>query len=259
VRSGDVWSLVRNEVDDHATPHAINAIVFDREARAYLATHGDGVLRQTASGGWERIAVRSSEDAETITSALFDGDGRLWVCGSIGVASYDGSAWRTHPFEDGYMASCAPVALALDSTAHVWIASDRGIARFDGTTWTTFPIFETNGFSSITALAATGDGALWIGTRIEGIARLVDEALTGYPLRYTAVTLIEYPESVRAITRDGSGGLWAATDRGFRHFTGTSWEIVPSDGLVTALGVNAIAFDGAGRMWVATHRGLNVR
>jgi len=106
--------------------------------------------------------------------------------------------------------------------------------------------------STVTALARTPDGYLWVGTN-GGLARFDGVRFVQYGLADGLRSL-----SVRALAADGEGGLWVATLGGGLSRVrpgGTISTLTTAQGMLHDE-VSAIARADGGALWVATARGL---
>src|SRR4051794_19635156 len=106
--------------------------------------------------------------------------------------------------------------------------------------------------STVTALARTPDGYLWVGT-YGGLARFDGVRFVYYGLADGLRSL-----SIRALVADDAGGLWVATLGGGLSRVrrdGTITTLTTADGLLHD-DVNSIARADGGGLWVGTARGL---
>ncbi len=100
--------------------------------------------------------------------------------------------------------------LEQTSDGFLWIATLNGVARFDGVRFQVFDKGNTSGISSSRFAAMIGGGGsdLWLVSEDNNVVHLHDSQFT---------TLGEMdgvrPHSVSAITGDGDGGIWVASDQ----------------------------------------------
>lgn len=145
-------------------------------------------------------------------------------------------------------------ALAQDRTGYLWLGTDGGLIRFDGVR---FVRFETGSgeplpHMSVGALAATGEGSLWIGFRgAGGISRLSGDRLTTYRTEDGVLS-----SSVLALLEDRNGTLWAGSLRGLAKFRDGAWLPVGETGGFPDQRVFALYEDRSGALWVAGAEGL---
>jgi ligand-binding sensor domain-containing protein/signal transduction histidine kinase len=101
---------------------------------------------------------------------------------------------------------------------------------------------------SVTAIAQTADGEIWLGTRNAGLVRV----------RQGQATLVadDFRRQINCLVPDGRGGLWVGTDDGIFRWDGrrvTPAATTPETHRVRAL---AMVRDHDGNLWVGTPDGL---
>ena len=62
-------------------------------------------------------------------------------------------------------------AIALDRLGFLWAGTQDGMVRFDGRDWRPLPLPNPQISNWVTTLLATRDGALWAGSRGDGVHR----------------------------------------------------------------------------------------
>ncbi len=145
-------------------------------------------------------------------------------------------------------------AIAQTPDGYLWVGTRAGLARFDGVQFSKFDTRTTPAIknSSITALYAGGDGALWIGTGGGGLVRLKDGMFTHYG-RADGLA----GEDVRVISESKDGSLWIGTTTGMTRYRSGKFEnYTHKDGLLSDA-VGCIYQDHYGNLWIATGKGLN--
>lgn len=191
-------------------------------------------------------------------------------------------------------------ALDFDVSGIGWFATDNGISRFDGTDWKTLVICAEcpeEGYweEKYWSIAVAMDGAVWVGSRSQGVSRLSrgkwrtfteKDGLTrdnyNYGLAISPDGTVWFgngdgisiykngkwttePErtifdDVEAITVGPDGKLWAGSFNGglsvFDPADKTWQTFTPSDGLV-ADNIHAIAIDPDNVVWVGTSEGIS--
>ncbi|HVV00980.1 MAG TPA: two-component regulator propeller domain-containing protein [Verrucomicrobiae bacterium] len=145
-------------------------------------------------------------------------------------------------------------AITQTSDGFLWAGTRKGLARFDGMEFATFDSKNTPALrkSSITALCATHDGALWIGSDGGGLVRMKNGTFAVYG-KVDGLA----GENVHVIYESSDGSLWIGTDTGLsRYQDGKFFNYRQKDGLLSAT-VTHIREDRDGNLWIATAKGLN--
>lgn len=143
------------------------------------------------------------------------------------------------------------LAVHQDSVGYLWVGSYGGLSRYDGTEFTTFSIRDGLPNNQVTALVAGAAGRLVLGTGGGGVC-FMDAG------RFECPPLPPEPEwgDVRALLRDPSGGVWAATAEGVIHYTeGSRKAFTTVEGLLSR-STSALAWDEGGSLLVGTDGGL---
>lgn len=105
--------------------------------------------------------------------------------------------------------------LYQDSKKYIWIGTFDGLIRYNGRSFQTFDATNTPGFDAHSAhyMLEDGDGALWIGTENEGLARFSEGGFTTYTIRDGLPS-----NGVKALEIDEAGTLWVGTNQGLVQF-----------------------------------------
>lgn len=161
-----------------------------------------------------------------------DGNGPAWAGGRV---------WR-------WLAGWFAVALFGCGSALRAVDLPRGVARQSVATWMSEQGLPQD---TVTAVLASRDGYLWVGTEA-GLARFDGLRFVTYRTTNTAAFL---SHAVRALWEDAEGNLWIGTDDGVVRRT--------ADGFVHAglagREVSGLCADGEGGLWAATDDGVFIR
>ncbi|MGZ5201551.1 MAG: two-component regulator propeller domain-containing protein, partial [Telluria sp.] len=252
----------------------IYGIVDDHKGGMWIAT-ADGLQHFDPATGkfrtWHRVpGDPASLDDDLVYALALDPDGRLWIGTSKGLDSLEPGSER---FEHHLRADGKPYdtvrALLVDRDRSLWIGTQSGLERWlQAPRGARRPFGRDDGFKpgEVSRLYEDPDGALWVGTREEGVYRW--RRSQGRFANYAHVIIDNHSLSdndVSALYRDRVGSFWVGTwfagasrvDLGSGGFT----RIVRQPDAMLALAdnkVHALAPDGSGKLWLATNGGLNL-
>lgn len=145
-------------------------------------------------------------------------------------------------------------AVTQTPDGYLWVGTRAGLARFDGVQFTDYDSKNTPALknSSITALCADRNGALWIGTDGGGLVRLRDGVFSSF-MKTNGLA----GNHIRVVFEGKDGSLWIGTTEGMSHYeNGRFRNYTAADGLLSDA-VNYIYEDRDGNLWIATGKGLN--
>jgi uncharacterized repeat protein (TIGR01451 family) len=215
---------------------------------ALWAGAGCGVARlanEFGGGGqaWQAIATCDALHGN-VHRIVFAPNGGAWIATDFNLYHLSGGEWTVYE-------SRAPTALGIASDSTLWMAhsplAGGELSAFDGHGWIT----HTESLPMeppVTALAVTGDGAIWAGAGHGGLARFDGQSW----MEYTVADGLLSDRIVDFVVASDDV-LWAITDEGLAYFNGDAWESTSWD---RDLGtVNAIAFAPDGTIWLGTSSG----
>ena len=137
-------------------------------------------------------------------------------------------ALQNYNTENGLVQSQA-LAMAHDPLNRLWIGTFGGVSVFDGSEFRTYT--RTDGLISntVTAIGFAQNGITWIGTT-EGIC-----SFDG--LRFKPYSLNPHSETnlINDIKVDNQNRVWVRSGNKIYLYQGSSFELVPTDGIITAL------------------------
>jgi signal transduction histidine kinase/ligand-binding sensor domain-containing protein len=227
---------------------AADTLVEDDDGALWIAYH-EGVvsrIRGTTVTTFDRASGLAANGAPCWLAR--DTRGRLWYAqaGEVGV------------FNDGRFCALLHLPntvtrLASARSGGVWIGSGHRLFRYDaGVALAEMGALpEANRGAEMTVLLEAGDGALWIGTRHDGLFRRSASRVESVPT--------SNPE-IRCLLEDREGNLWAGTGGG--GLNRVQRRVVEVDGVSTGSPsklVQSVAQDVHGVRWATTRNGLLVR
>jgi len=233
---------------------------------------------------FEPVAAYPGLSQVTVNAICQDSLGFIWVGTGDGLNRYNGyefTAYRSLPFDISSLSGNRITALCEDRNRRLWVGTfANGLNLYDrrGECFSRVPLVrdggrEHNGYEQVTAIAADGAGAVWVGVRGAGLYRLGPQNPVGIEGAAARFGKDEGdPESLRSdqvmcLLADSRGTLWVGTADGldsiddapaandpsprpvFRH-----WE-VGGPGRKPPC-VTAIAEDAGGVIWLGTSAGL---
>ena len=141
------------------------SVLVDRQQQIWAGSRGEGLFR-FMSYYFQPVAGLEKIGAQIY--ALFEArDGKIWVGGDHGLASFVGAQWKIFSTADGLPPN-AVRALAEDAAGNLWIGTEGGglFQLRDG------KISAANApVKDISCLTVDRDGVLWVGTSGHGLAR----------------------------------------------------------------------------------------
>lgn len=149
-------------------------------------------------------------------------------------------------------------ALAQDGAGFIWVGTQGGLARFDGYRFKIFKPEPGNPAALpgnyISTLHTDTAGRLWLGTVAGGLARVEGEHFIVYNKERGGLRGV----SVRAITNDGAGGIWVATEGGLDHLNAAGEVLSRSMGGVNSepVDIQSLLYGRNRTLWVGTRSGL---
>jgi signal transduction histidine kinase/ligand-binding sensor domain-containing protein len=203
--------------------YPIQAIARDRTGGLWVSVVRAGLFRLVA-GEWTKIG----DPALSLATGV---DGRVWAgYPKSRIQIFDVQAGATREFSIAAGLDVGNVLAMLARAQDAWIGGELGLARFDGQRFHT--VLQRGGrqLPTVSGIAATAAGELWLSTS-EGAIRIdADEvrrlsADPGYQIRYELLDFLDgmpgTPTALRplpSIAASSDGRLWFATTNGIVYF-----------------------------------------
>ncbi len=200
------------------------SLCYTDEEELWCATDSGIII---LSGSTHRIPQGQSLCKSTFVTDIVQ-LGNLMYCateGGISVLDREGKYVKNYTLENG-LPSEVCVDLEVDFSGKIWIATDKGLGLLDPEAGSVESIVLKDAASGTCYFVSFSDStSLWIGTE-RGIHRLDTESreskLYGYEEGFRPLET-----SARAVTRDGTGGLWIGTVAGMVHYSPRYDQIDP--------------------------------
>ena len=185
---------------------------------------------------------------------LAQAQGRIWAGTSQGLFVRSADAWVRFD-EDAGLATSPVNSILRDHDDNLWISTNSGFARLQQcATWpkridgTQLRAAQRGVMSSY----EDREGNLWLGSQLEGLARLWN----GWTRRYSTSDGLNDP-IVWSLARAPDGVLWVGGNNGLYTFDGKRFtSVVPGSALPHPQAYNLLA--EADRVWIGTRRGLAI-
>jgi ligand-binding sensor domain-containing protein/serine phosphatase RsbU (regulator of sigma subunit) len=170
------------------------------------------------------------------------------------LSQYVAAEWTQT--EDGLPQNLV-AAIAQTPDGYLWLATQEGLVRFDGARFVVYSMSNTPGLmgNDVASLLVDRAGALWIGIRGSGVARMKDGRFTSFQakdgLAHDFVsTLYQDPGDPRGVVWVGTRGGGLSAIDGAKITTYRVADGLPSDVIWATTG------DGEGGIWIGTDEGL---
>jgi ligand-binding sensor domain-containing protein/signal transduction histidine kinase len=268
--------------------------------RALLTDAGNALWIMYSSGAVSRLKdgrVKNFTEEDglpfggSICSMSCEKTGRLWFIkgGQLGV-------FRDEKFQVLVRLESAPSRLAVSRRGGVWVCCGLRLFKYDeGAALQDCGAFNSRrGGTEASAMLESRDGAVWIGTTVNGLFRYDNSTFESVPtthqeilgltedakeniwvgtgggglnqVRPRAVRLLTSAnglpfETVQSLAQDSDGVIWIATaDGSLARLAGSHWSAVPT-GANWEADATCLAPDPSGGLWIGTrfHRLLRWR
>jgi diguanylate cyclase (GGDEF)-like protein len=183
---------------------------------------------------------------------LAEAQGRIWAGTSQGLYSRLDDTWVRFD-EDASLARSPINSILRDHDDNLWVSTNSGFARLRDAHLAE-RIDETNLRATRSVISSFEDreGNLWLGSQLEGLARLWN----GWTRRYSTSDGLN-DRIVWSLSRAPDGTLWVGTNDGLSTFDGKRFTpVAPGSALPHPQAYNLLA--EADQLWVGTRRGLAI-
>jgi ligand-binding sensor domain-containing protein len=241
-------------------PHEnVRALYADADGTVWIGTQ-DGLASISAEGGVANHAATDAALKGIVTAIVGDRQGGLWLGVGRSVIHFKERVLRHLDAKDGLPGSeIAALCLAPDGT--LWIAVWRQLFRFAEGRVERFDAsiervsgnrtVQVSSFRTLEALFMDSEGSVWVGTGMEGLARIREAAFKPISVGQQD----GHEERVPSVFADSRGAVWLGMASGgvTRVTEGVpSFFAFPGNPSAT----NTIFEDRDGIIWAANDRGV---
>lgn len=241
LREGEVWALLE-----------------DDDASLWVGTFGGGLSR-LENGQFTTYTSLDGLVSDFVTVLCKGKDGSLWIGTDQGLSQFKDGRFTSYTTKDGLIHNRVR-GLFCDDQGALWIGAAEGLSSYRDGRFTNYPLgFKGDG--RITSIVQGPDGALWMATFKDGLARFKDGKVTRFTVSDGLVS-----DSLNALCLDSVGTLWiAATDGLCRYRSGkmscshsrmesaARQRVAPP--MFSLDHIQAVHEDREGNLWVGTANG----
>ena len=212
---------------------------------------GSGTVLRMDRGATESLPL-PAQAASAGVGHLAEAHGRIWAGTSQGLYSRVADAWVRFD-EDASLAKSPINNILRDHDDNLWVGTNSGFARLRNAHLAE-RIDQTNLRATQSVISSFEDreGNLWLGSQLEGLARLWN----GWTRRYSVDDGLN-DRIVWSLSRAPDGTLWVGSNDGLSTFDGKHFTpVVPGSALPHPQAYNLLA--EADQLWVGTRRGLAI-
>jgi signal transduction histidine kinase/streptogramin lyase len=241
----------------------VNSLSIAPDGAVWAACSPGGVSRIDPKGATIRTYGKAAglEDDRTIALHL-DLENRLWAGTNEGLFrsnSLEPNLRFQRQLPPGTGPRTTFFGFLTDREGRVWATSAQGVFRFDSGNWVRFTTADGLKADSVTHIAETKDGAIWVayGEPL-GVSRLVFGAVGVEVSHFTKREGLP-SDDVLFLGLDARRRLWLGTDNGVAVRSSAAWTVYNhEDGLVwDDCAPGSFFAETDGTVWIGTLKGLS--
>ena len=228
----------------------ISVLHESRRGQLWIGAYGQGLMR-FQSGRIVSFSAPDSLPHNNVLSLFEDSEDDLWVGTQGGLLRLSPSAASTITTADGAPQSINTIY--QDPRGDLFVTALNGqLFRVARQTLVPAGLPPSARGLPVRNVFRDSQGALWVGTDGQGIARISEAGVVRYTMKQGLVN-----DFTRAFCEDRDGHIWIGTDGGLSRFSsGAFWNFNTEDGLAYG-SIRALLLDRSGDLWVATDGGLS--
>lgn len=240
------------------TSTSLLALTIDSAGNKWIGTEGQGVVVLSADNQrWMNVTTPGGQEANTVSSIIFDREGNIWITTPVGVAVVSPTGQTVESYSVGPDLPAAVQQVAIDSQGHVWFATwggGVGVLDRESNTWTRYTSADGLIDDRVRFVRIDGQNNKWFGTAM-GVGLLTANG----EWKTFGVEAGFGRGAVWAMVGDINGNLWCATQGGGVVVLSPDGQPVATyttdNGLPDNI-VHDVMIDTQGRKWFATNNGL---
>jgi signal transduction histidine kinase/ligand-binding sensor domain-containing protein len=202
----------------------VQALHFDRAGTLWLGTpHG---LIRARDGETTRFSRAEGLSHDNVSAILEDRDGNLWIGTAGGGLNRFREGGFSHFTVEQGLSNDFVQRLLEDHEGNLWVGTADGVSCLSDGRFVSYGRLEGLRDPSVTAVAPSADGSVWIGMNSGGLARLRGGRLEHFDLPSSVGR-----DAIMSLFESRDGSLWVAPDNGrlFRLKGGAVTEHTPTN------------------------------
>ena len=206
-------------------------------------------------------------DGEVINGIRQDEKGRIWVVGARPGGNSQPLcrifAMDVHCYgKDQGVPLSSGDSLAEDTEGNLWIGGDTAFLRWrpgSSAIYRPAALQSNRGIDGVEALAAAGDGSVWVGMDVPGHQGGLQHMINGALKPFLSPNFSSETLTVNTLLIDHQGNLWVGTDnQGIYRMHGAEVDHFSSADGLSSDDVSHIFEDREGNLWIATSKGIDM-
>jgi signal transduction histidine kinase/ligand-binding sensor domain-containing protein len=229
----------------------VRCLAEDRDQSLWVGTDGQGLYRISPSAP-AHFDSTNGLPSNVIHALVTNPDGTVWIATAGGLVKYSQGGFKVLGSSQGI--SCDDIrCVAAALNGKLWVAGPDPSQIYvgDGNSFTHVEIKSIPPFNTITSMAITAGGQIWIGTS-SGILRLDHDEQRWFTSRDGLAN-----DCVYCLNNGSDGALWAGTKDGFSRLRSEGIESFRANDGLSQSSVFTVMEDHEGSLWVGTKHGLN--
>jgi signal transduction histidine kinase/ligand-binding sensor domain-containing protein len=229
----------------------VTSLLDRRDGDLWLGTYGGGVSR-LSGGRFTQYTSREGLSSDFVWCLFEDHAGTLWIgTDGGGVNAFNQGRVISYTIAHG-LPSNVVRAIVDDGNGGVLVGTSRGIARITDGRVSPYEARADVTHSTISTLARSPDGSVWVAPMIGGLYRVDARGVTEFGPAHGLAN-----DRVESLFAGDEGRMWVGTSQNglFTYAAGHFEHYAPVDGLPGArVPVMARGVDGG--LWIGTDGGL---
>lgn len=233
--------------------NTVHSVLQSADGYIWVATEG-GLARFDS----EKFFVYNTQNTPALKSnnirmLAATGDGSLWIATANGIVRYKNNVFSSFGVASG-LPSANVWSLSEDRAGRLWAVTAEGLAQFSGDGFQPYTVPDAAAITG--AIAAAGDGTVWIGTR-NGILSVPSTHSSAAPAR-ESFSKPELPNNdIEQLLIDSDGTRWIGTADGLYRVEGNRIKAYNTKNGLPSNQITAL-YEGHDRtLWVGTDAGLS--